>query len=364
MQTGEEKILRFEKREKVSVQLRILVPLVSILLGILTGGIAILFARINPLRVYKALFFGAFGSRYAFSETLVVAIPLILISLGLILAFRMNFWNIGAYGQYIIGAVFGSFLALNTPDTSSRIFLLTIMCVAGITGGALWALIPGMLKAFLRVNEVISTLLLNYIALYILKYFMYGPWKDPTSYGFPLSKAFALNAQLPRLFPHTRVHLGLIFGIVAAIIVLTIIKKTKFGYELKVIGEGENAARYGGINIAKNILVTMIISGGLAGLAGLSQVSGVIHMLQIEINPDYGYTAIIVAWLSGLNPVAVIFVSIFLGGLIAGASQIQIAMRVPAGIVGIIETSILFFLLGGAILTNYKVRFRAPSKII
>jgi simple sugar transport system permease protein len=192
---------------------------------------------------------------------------------------------------------------------------------------------------------------------------MYGPWRNPRSFGFPLTKIFDLNAQLPKLISHTRIHLGLIFGIIAAIIIWVMIKKTKFGYEIRVIGENEIAARYAGINIAKNIILAMVISGGLAGLAGMAQISGIIHMLQIEINPDYGYTAIIVAWLSGLNSLTAMIVSFFLGGLFAGASQIQITMKVPIGIVGLIESSILFFLLGGAILTNYKLCYKG-RKII
>lgn len=351
-------MLKFEKRENISLRLRILIPLVSVLLGILVGGIAMMFSRINPLEVYGALFIGAFGSTYVFSETIVVAIPLILISVGLVLVFKMNFWNIGAYGQYIMGAIFGTYFALITPENFSRTYLLIIMCIAGIIGGALWALLPAALKAYWKVNEVISTLLLNYIALYILKFLMYGPWRNPRSFGFPLTKTFALNARLPKLIAHTRIHLGLIFAIVAAIFIWWLIKKTKFGYEIRVIGENEITAGYAGMDTGRKILVAMLISGGLAGLAGLTQISGIIHMLQIEINPDYGYTAIIVAWLSGLNSLTALIVSLFLGGLFAGASQIQITMKVPIGIVGLIESSILFFLLSGAILTNYKLNFK------
>ena len=356
-------MLKFEKRENIPLYLRILIPLVSILLGVLIGGIAVMFSRVNPLTVYKAIFIGAFGSTYVFSETIVVAIPLLLISVGLILVFKMNYWNIGAYGQYIMGAIFSTYFALNSAETMSRPILLIMMCIAGLIGGALWALIPAALKAYWKVNEVITTLLLNYIALYILQFLMHGPWRNPRSFGFPLTKIFELNAQLPKLIPHTRIHLGLIFGIVAAIIIWIIIKKTKFGYEIKVIGENENAARYAGIHIAKNIILAMVISGGLAGLAGMAQISGIIHMLQMEINPDYGYTAIIVAWLSGLNSLTAMIVSFFLGGLFAGASQIQMTMKVPIGIVGLIESAILFFLLGGAILTNYKLYYKG-RKII
>lgn len=350
-------MLRFEKRENVSLKLRILVPVISVLAGLIIGAIAILLARINPLTAYKSIIIGAFGSKYTFTETLVSATPLILISVGLILVFKMNFWNIGAYGQYIIGAIFSSYFALFGPPNISRFLLLTIMTFAGLAGGAIWAIIPAVLRAYWEVNEVISTLLLNYVALYILKYFMYGFWRDPTSHGFPLSKSFAMNAQLPRIIPNSRTNLGLIFGIIAAVIIWFIIKKTKFGYEIRIIGGNPKAARYAGINVARNMIIAMIISGALAGLAGMAQISGVIHMLQIEINPGYGYTAIIVAWLSYLDPFAAVFVSILLGALASGGYQIQITMQVPFGIVAVIESAILFVLIGSEVLMRYRISF-------
>jgi len=309
------------------------------------------------LEVYRAILFGAFGNTYNFSETLVAAIPLILIGAGLLLAFKMKFWNIGAYGQYIIGAMCSSYFALHASQHTSGLLLLTIMCVAGLIGGAAWAIISAVLKLLWEVNEVISTLLLNYIALYILDYFMHGPWRDPSSHGFPLSKPFHANAQLPILMHHTRIHLGLVFGIIATIFIYILIKKTKFGYEINVIGENPTAAKYAGINIFKNTLIAAGISGGLAGLAGMAQVSGIIHMIQMEINADYGYTAIIVSWLAALNPIASFFVAIILGGLEAGGYQIQMTMSVPFGIVGVIESSILFALLGGELFKTYKLVF-------
>jgi len=235
------------------------------------------------------------------------------------------------------------------------LLMLSIMTLSGLAGGAIWALIPAVLKAYWEVNEVISTLLLNYVALYILKYFMYGFWRDPTSHGFPLSKPFTLNAQLPKIVLNSRTNLGLVFGIIAAFIIWFIIKKTKFGYEIRVIGGNPKAAHYAGINVARNVIIAMIISGALAGLAGMAQISGVIHMLQIEINPSYGYTAIIVAWLSYLDPFAAVFVSILLGALASGGYQIQITMQVPFGIVAVIESAILFVLIGSEILMRYRI---------
>jgi len=351
----------FERRESVPLRLKIMIPIISIIIGLIIGAIAILFLNVDPLQVYKAILIGSFGSRYAFTETLVFATPLILLTSGLILVYRMGFWNIGAYGQYIMGAVFSSYFAIFGSPDLPKFSMLFIMICAALLGGAFWAFIPAFLKALWDVNEVITTLLLNYIALSILRYFMYGPWRDPTGLGFPLSKQFPLNAQLPRIIPNSRVNLGLIFGIIAAVIIWFIINKTKFGYELRVIGGNPRAARYAGINVASKIIIAMLISGALAGLAGMVQVSGVLRVLQIEISPEYGYTALITSWLSNLNPLIGIFVSILFGAFTAGGYLIQITMNVPYGIIPLIESVILFMLIGGEIFKNYKISYLKRS---
>jgi ABC-type uncharacterized transport system permease subunit len=329
-------MMRFEKRSKTPLLLRILVPICSVLLGLVAGALVMLFARVNPLRAYGAIVKGAFGSAYTFSETLVIAVPLILISAGLCLVYRMKFLNIGAKGQYIMGALCGSYLALFGPATMSRPLLLTLMMTLGIIGGAVWAIIPALLKVYWNVNEVIATLLLNYIASYILWYFMYGTWGTR---GFPLSKNFAMNAQLPRILAApSRLHIGLFFGLAAAVIIWIIIRKMRFGYEARVLGENERAARYAGINVFKTVII-----------------AAVLRVLQLDINSDYGYTAIIAAWLAGLDPLVAVGVSVLLAALEAGGYQIQIVMRVPFGIVGVIESSILFCLLAGEIVTHYRI---------
>ncbi len=349
-------MMRFEKRDKTPLQVRLLVPICSVLAGLIIGSVVMLFARVNPLKVYGAIARGAFGSVYTFSETMVIAVPLILISAGLCLVYRMKFLNIGAKGQYIMGAICGSYLALFGPATMPRPLLLTLMMFLGTLGGAVWAIIPALLKVYWNVNEVIATLLLNYIASYILWYFMYGTWRDPGSHGFPLSKNFAVNAQLPRILAApSRLHIGLFFGLAAAVVVWIIIRKTRFGYEARVLGENEHAARYAGINVFKTVVTAAVISGGLAGLAGIAHTSAVLRVLQLEINSDYGYTAIIAAWLAGLDPLVAVGVSVLLAALEAGGYQIQIVMRVPFGIVGVIESSILFCLLAGDIITRYRV---------
>jgi simple sugar transport system permease protein len=347
-----------QKRTAISSAGRITNPLLSIAIGLVVGGVVIAFAGIDPITAYAALAVGAFGSVYNITETIVAATPLILISVGLLLVFKMKFWNIGAYGQYIMGAIFSSYVALNVPSSTSPFIVLSLMCLLGILGGALWAIIPAVLRVVWEVNEVIATLMMNYIGLYVLYYLVNGPWRDPTSHGFPLSKTFPLNAQLPILLSHSRVHLGILFGIAAVVVIYFINNRTKFGYENRVIGGNSEAARYAGINIFRNTIIAMVLSGGLAGLAGMAQVAGVIHLLQIQINPGYGYTAIIVTWLSGLNPFLAILASILIGGIEAGGYQIQMLMHVPFGIVGVVESSILFALLGGEIFRTNKLVVR------
>jgi len=351
----------FEKRQSIPKHLKVLIPLISLFIGLLIGAIAITVTGINPLKVYSGLFLNAFGSWYAFSETLVAGIPLMLITTGLIVVFRMNVWNIGAYGQYIMGAIFSSYFALFVSNGLSKPEMLTIMVVASMVGGAVWALIPTLLKIFWEVNEVITTLLLNYIALYILKFLMYGPWKNPSSYGFPLSKPFPGTAILPIIFKGTRLTIALIFALIAAFVIWFLIKKTKFGYETKVIGDNPLAAKYAGISVGKNIIIAMAISGALAGLAGMTEVSGIVHYLQVKIGAEYGYTAIIVAWIAYLDPLATILASVLFGGIASGGYSIQITMRVSYGIVGLIESITLFSLVGAQIFLNFKLRWKNGS---
>ncbi len=351
-------MLYFEKRPSVPIYLKILMPIISLSIGLILGAIAIYITGIDAIEVYKQLFLNAFGSWYAFSETIVAATPLILITSGLILVFKMNVWNIGAYGQYIMGAIFGSYFALFMSAGLNKPVMLSIIVLASMVGGAVWALIPAILKIFWEVNEVITTLLLNYIALYILKFLMYGPWKNPTSYGFPLSKTFPQTAQLPIIFEGTRITIGIIFALIAVFLIWFILKKTRFGYEVKVIGDNPLAARYAGINVNRNILISMAISGALAGLAGIVEVSGIIHFLQIKISADYGYTSIIVAWISYLNPIMAIIASLLFGGLSSGGYSIQISMRVSYGIVGLIESITLFSLVGAQIFLHYRIRWK------
>jgi simple sugar transport system permease protein len=336
--------------------LAFMVPVMSVVLALVLGAVFLSLTGYSPAKVYSIMFDGAFGSKYGVSETVVKAIPLMLAGLGVSLAFRMLLWNIGAEGQLYMGAFAASWVALSFPGLPKPV-LLTAMFLAGFAVGALWGLLPALPRAFLGVNEIITSLMLNYVALYWVDYLVYGPWKDPKGYNFPLTPPFSPSAQLPTL-GNTRVHLGLVFGLIGAAVIWLILRRLKWGYEIRVIGESTPAARYAGMNIPRNILLVMMISGGLAGLAGMSEVSGITHRLQHGISPGYGYTAIIIAWLSKLNPVAIVGVSFLFSGLLVGGYSIQ-SSGLPAATVSMLQGAILFFVLGGDILINYRLRFRS-----
>ncbi len=345
--------LRFEKRLRPSPLLPYLVPLFSVILALLLGAAFIESTGYDAWKIYGVLFTGAFGSAYGLSETLVKAIPLMLCGLGVAVAFRMLLWNIGAEGQLYMGAFAASWLALSFPQASGYL-LLPGMFLAGFLAGALWGLLAAILRALLGVNEVITTLMMNYIAILWVDYLVYGPWKDPQGFNFPLSAPFAEAARLPTLGT-TRIHLGLIFGLLAALALYLILRRTRWGYEIRVIGESPVAGKYAGMDIFRNILLVMFLSGGLAGLAGMSEVAGITHRLQHGISPGYGYSAIIIAWLAKLNPWAVVAVSILFGGLLVGGYSIQ-SSGLPAAVVYMLQGAILFFVLGGEILTRYRFR--------
>lgn len=347
----------FERRLEPSRVMAFLVPIVSFILALVVGGILLLAAGVNPIETYKAMFDGAFGSGYARSEMLVKAIPLMLTGLAVSIAFRMLFWNIGAEGQLAMGAIATAWVplfALKDSDLPAWV-LLVLMGVVAFIAGALWGVIPAALKAFLKVNEIITTLMLNYVAILLMDYLYTGPWKDKQGFGFPGTASFKEIAALPRLTG--RVHAGIIIAIAAALFIWIVLIRTKWGYEIRVIGENPNAARYAGISLTRNILLVMALSGGLAALAGYGQVAGIAYRLQKGITVGDGFTAIIIAWLAKLHPIGVLFVAILMAALSVGGDQITITMGLPAAMAGVLQGAILFLVLGGEIFVRYRLRF-------
>lgn len=359
--------LKFEKRLEPSRQAMILVPIFSIFLALLFGAILLAVAGVNPWETYRAMLAGAFGSIsqwqdgqfYNLTETLVKAVPLILTGLSVSVAFRMLFWNIGAEGQLVIGGIGASATALFLPGwlpflPESPWVYIPIMMIAAILAGAVWALVPALLKAYLKVNEIITTLMFNYIAILLYRYLFTTAWKDPLGFGFPGSALIPEYTWLPRITG--RLHWGLILALLAAFLVWLIMGKMRWGYEIRLIGENATAANYAGVSIMRNIILVMILSGGLAGMAGFVEVSAISHRLQHGLAVGYGFTGIIVAWLAKLNPWGVILVAVLLSALLVGGDQIQISMGLPASVSLVLQGAILLFVLGGDIFTRYRLR--------
>lgn len=345
-------IVGFEKKLAPSRWMAAAVPLVSVLLALLTGAFFLFSQGFSPLEVYQSMFRGAFGSAYGMSETVVKAIPLLLCGLGVSLAFRMQLWNIGGEGQLYMGAMAASWVALFHPGLPAWL-MLPAMFAAGFAAGGLWGLLPAIPRAFQGVNEILTTLMLNYVAIFWVDYLIHGPWKDPAGFNFPLSAPFGRAALLPAL-GDTRIHAGLLFALAAAGIIYMVIRHTRWGFEIRVAGESPKAARYAGINIEKNILLVMLVSGGICGLAGMAEVSGIAGRLQHGFSPGYGYTAIIIAWLARLNPLAIVLVAFLFGGLQVGGYAVQI-IGVPAATVSMLQGALLFFVLGGEALNGYRL---------
>ena len=348
--------IRLETRLESSRHLGWVIPLASVALGLLVGAFILLGAGVNPIAAYREMAVETFGNSQGLSEVLVLATPLMLCGLGVMLSFKMLFWNIGAEGQLYMGA-FATTWVILTGWEGPAWAMIPVMILAAMIAGALWALIPALLKVKLNVNEIITTLLMNYIAILWVGYLVYGPWKDPLTFNFPVTREFPEAAQLYR-FGDTRVHLGIIFATVSAVILYFIQVRSRWGYEITVMGESPRAARYAGMKTTRNVIFVMLISGGLAGLAGMAEVSGIQLRLLPSISPPnapYGYTAIIVAWLGRRHPWGVVLVALFFGSLYVGGEALQITMKLPVNIVLIIQALILLFVLAGDILSQHRL---------
>jgi ABC-type uncharacterized transport system permease subunit len=344
-----------------------LISLGAIVVALILGGIVIAIAGGNPFLSYAHIARASFGDFGVLSDTIVKATPIILAALACSVAFRMKLWNIGAEGQFIMGAFGASAIVLAPvlPAESSRWLFIPVMAIAGMAAGALWGFIPGYLKAKFNVNEIISTLMMNYIAVAWINFWIFGVW---TEGGFQMSPKFPETAWLPRLseyastipfFRGLTTHAGLLLGIIAAIVLWFIVYRSRWGYEIRLIGDNPHAAEYAGISITRNTIYVMMLSGALAGLGGMSEVSGVVHRLQTSpIAAGYGFTGIIVAWLAKLNPLVIILVSILFGALILAGREIQ-----PSGVPKMIQGIILVCLIASDFLLRYRVRLVRGEEI-
>ena len=344
----------FEKRKTLSRKAIVLVPLASFMISLVLTAILLAVFNANPFETFAAMFKGAFGSWPNFTETLVKATPLMLTGLGVLIAFRLKFWNIGAEGQLTFGGIAATWVVLFWSPGLPTWTVLPIAIIAGMLAGALWAGVPALLKVKLKVDEVLTTLMLNYVAILFAEHLYYGPWRDPKGFGFPGTPPFPDFAWLPRIAG--RAHLGLIFALVLAVIIWFILNRTRWGFELEIIGNNPYAAQTQGISIARQVMVALLLAGALSGLAGVCEVTGISRRLQQGLSIGYGYTAIIVAWLAQLNPFAAILVSVLIAALLVGGDQVQMMMGLPAAMGLVIQGMLLFPMLAGSLFTEYKLK--------
>jgi len=355
--------VRMVKRDDVSKARAAVVRAIAIAGALIVGGILILLMGHNPLSVYRDMLNGSLGSEFVRSDTVRMAIPLLITGLGIGLAFKMRFWNIGAEGQIIAGATAASYFALFHHQNMPSPVLLAVMFTAAVIAGGIWGMIPAIFKAKWNTNETLFTLMLNYIALEGIRYLQFGPWRDPGMMGFPVISMFNQSARLPRVgIPGLfNVHIGWIIALVLVALVYIYMKKSKQGYEITVVGESIQTARYAGINVKKVILRTMFISGAIAGITGFVTVAGANFTISEGVTRGVGFTAITVAWLAKLNPAAMIAISFFLAILQKGSGTIQTIYNIPEAAAQLLIGLILFFMLGCEFFLNYKLIFKGSG---
>lgn len=349
-----EPFIRMVKRDSISGQKAWTIRGVAFLLSLVTGGLLILALGNNPISVYKAMVTGSWGSATVIRETIKNAVPLLISAIGISFAFKMKFWNIGAEGQILVGAIAAGAFGFFTATIFPKLPLVILMILAGAIAGGLYGLLPAVCKAKWGTNETLFTLMLNYIALALVKYLMNGPWKAPGS-SFPKMPMLVQGARLQRILG---VHWGWILALVLVVVSYIYFNKTKQGYEISVVGESNNTARYAGINVSKVFIRTMFISGALCGLVGMLQFAGADFTITEGTAGGVGFTAITVAWLAKMNPYGMLIVSLFIAMLEKGSNTIQTMFKIPASASDLLIGIILFFMLGCEFFISYRLILR------
>ncbi len=322
----------------------ILLPLASIILALLVGALIMLLQGVNPLHAYIYLFRGAFGNRGAIGESVAKTIPLIFTGLAVTFSYRTGVFNIGAEGQLLIGALCAIWISMLFASLPGMV-LLILMLIAGSLGGFLWGAIPGWLKARKGINEIINTILMNYIALQLVSYAITGPLKEPPGYN-PQTPAIPQAARLVRIIARTRIHSGLFIALAAAVLIYYVLFHTAFGYKLRAVGLNRHGARYGGIRVERSIILALAISGALAGLGGAVELSGIQYRLIEGFGTGYGFDGIAVALIGQLHPVGVVLSAYLFGVLRTGANTMQRAMGIPTSVIDIIQACVIIFVVG------------------
>ncbi len=354
-------MIRLVPRKQPAKHLAYLTPVIAVLLTILAGGLLFALMGYDPIETLYQFFIAPVSTRYGLAELMVKATPLVLIGVGLSIGFRAGVWNIGAEGQLTLGAIFGGGLAIWLHESESML-LLPAMLLLGILGGALWAAIPALLRTLFNVNEILTSLMLTYVATLLLSALVHGPWRDPDGYNFPESRLFPDAAIMPILLDGTRLHLGAMLALIVALLGWFMLRKTLTGFKVQVVGQAPRAAAFAGFSERRMVWFTMLLGGGLAGIAGLGEVAGPIGQLIPTISPGYGFTAIIVAFLGRLHPIGVVFAGLLMALSYLGGENAQIAVGLPTAATGVFQGMLLFFVLASDVLIRYRVTWAKPAQ--
>ncbi|MEO0820741.1 MAG: ABC transporter permease [Pseudomonadota bacterium] len=350
---------RLEARPAPSAAMTLLSPLAALAATVLAGGVLLGLLGQPPLEALRVYFISPFTDAYSRAELAVKAIPLALIGAGLAVSFRANVWNIGAAGQYTLGAICSGAMALYAPEAAEGGGWLLLYLLAGVLGGMLWGAIPAWLATRFRTNEILVSLMLTYVAALLLDWLVRGPWRDPAGFGFPQSADFGAAFIMPVLVEGTRLHFGLVLAVMVALVLGGVMALSLRGFSLRVIGTAPQAAAFAGFSRSGAVWFAFLLSGGLAGLAGAIEVSATVQQLQPDISASYGFVAIIVAFLGRLNPVGALFGAVVLAVSYIGGENAQIELGLPRNATGLFQGLLLFFLLAADTLIRYRVAFGA-----
>ncbi len=349
--------MRLEPRIEATPVLTLVAPIAAVVAALILCAGLILWAGENVFAAYALLLKGGIGSRFAITETLTRATPMILTGLAAAVAFRAKLWNIGGEGQFYVGALMATWLGAGMITLPS-VLMIPFLIVMGTIAGGVMLLIPALLKNKLKVDEVVTTLLLNFVVLLFVNYLLEGPLRDPMSLGWPQAAPIIDEGVLPAIMAKSRLHLGFILALAAAISVWAVMRFTVWGYEIRAVGHNVAAAAFSGIKVNKTIVMTALISGGLAGMAGVSEVAGTKGYLTLDLSPGFGYAGIAVAMLAALHPLAVIPSALFLAGIYVGADSMSRALNVPTYIADVIVAASVLAVLVSLMLTHFRIRWR------
>ena len=353
--------MRLEKRSQSSPLALVLAPVGAVLFTLLISSLLVLWAGAPVAQTYGLLMQGAFGSVFALSETLTRAIPLMLTGLAATVAFKARLFNIGAEGQLYVGALAAVAVGGLHGGTGFDLppaLLFVLMMLAAALAGSLLLLGPALLKARLGVDEVVTTLLLNFIVLLLVSLMLDGPMKDPTAMGWPQSVALLGDLELSKLIAQTRVHTGLLWAVTLAVGLWALLKYTVLGFDIRAVGANARAAAFAGVPVTRTVVLVALLSGGLAGLAGAIEVAGRTSYLTLDMSPGYGYSGIVIAMLAALHPLGVVAASVFVAGVLVGADSMSRAIGVPTYIADVIVAASLLSVLVATLLTQYRVRWK------